>query len=167
MNIEVPIVAVHDKNVYNMLDNKGSSDNMIDHTELNDITTDNKIMFPTKIRYIFEDDERNNLVKNDEKENNSDIENVILIDLDSSNYLENVMLLSDKFELLSFKENKTQQLNNIGNNGEFSNLRNAIELNVVSQFRDLSNVTNDLSLSELIKIYAIQNQQIETLFNSI
>ena len=42
-----------------------------------------------------------------------------------------------------------------------------LELEVISQFRDLSPFVRELSLNDLIKLYVTQNEQLQMVSNSI
>ncbi|EDO19260.1 hypothetical protein Kpol_1036p2 [Vanderwaltozyma polyspora DSM 70294] len=162
MEYKVPTITVYDKNVYYLLSSRDFS-NEPGPAGIFDNLGPGKSMFPTKIKYIFEDDDDQSIESNEE----NGIDNVIIIDLDNNHSLENVTLLSDGYELLSFKENKLPTPGERSDKQELKDICNEIEIDVISQFRDLSKVSKNLSLDDLIKIYALQNEQIRTISDTL
>ncbi|CDH10302.1 related to Autophagy-related protein 31 [Zygosaccharomyces bailii ISA1307] len=112
-------------------------------------------MFPTNIEYVFEDDDA--ILTGVDAANNESVENILILNLDDSGALEGVELISDHFQILSYKGVAN------GNN----HIVDDIELEVVSEFADLSVLARDLPLDELIKLYVIQNEQMQTISNSM
>ncbi|CCK71549.1 Atg31p KNAG_0H01360 [Huiozyma naganishii CBS 8797] len=116
-----------------------------------------KSMFPTNIKYIFDGEEICN------KED--DAENVIILEMSEGGQVESVEMISDDFELLRFKNNGENPLLDTTVQGNKLNID--LELDVVSKFRELSEITADLSLEELVNVYKIQNEQLRSIYNSI
>lgn len=141
--------TVYDRNVRHMLSygNESSSHYTPDGNS--------HAMFPTNIKYVFEDDDTS--LTPVESENDDGIENIILVNLEESGTLSGVELISDQFEMLSYK----------GVTNGNDQMIDDVELEVVSQFTDLSHLVHDLPLDELIKLYMIQNEQMQTISNSM
>lgn len=117
-------------------------------------------IFPTNMHYIFESDE------DEQEENDADdsIENFIILHMEETGALNYAELISDHYELLSYNKGIS------GTGGEESALESQnqdFELEVVSQFCDLTPFVHDLPLSELIRLYTIQNEQLQTISNSM
>ncbi|CAR25587.1 hypothetical protein ZYGR_0A01520 [Zygosaccharomyces rouxii] len=142
-------ITVYDRNVRHMLsdDNQSSSHHTPDGNS--------HAMFPTNIKYVFEDDDTS--LAPTESENDDGIENMIIVNLEESGTLSGVELISDQFEMLSYK----------GVTSGNDPMVDDVELEVVSQFTDLSNLVHDLPLDELIRLYVIQNEQMQTISNSM
>ncbi|CCE65666.1 hypothetical protein TPHA_0M00910 [Tetrapisispora phaffii CBS 4417] len=163
MDFEVPVITVLDTNISHIIKNGGQ--HKAEETSLNLFKGHNHLnkalSFPTNIRYIFEDDD-NELEINNLKGtiDELDIENIIVIDLDTDNSLQKVQLISDKYELLSYKE---KSCNENSTNPKIS--EKEIELKVLSQFKEFEHIPEQYSLEDLIKLYAIQNEQIEELID--
>ncbi|CAI4037912.1 hypothetical protein SMKI_04G2480 [Saccharomyces mikatae IFO 1815] len=193
-------VTVYDKNVKHKLEendknNKGLSknDQSVYNNESKGGDGSDYAMFPTNIRYIFEDND-------DEVVNSSDaaltagidktedeLENVIIIQLDESGSLEDITLISDQYELLSHRTNSLSlEENKMRTNGSHGDVYKSnddgeglgvggdkfgmdmdIELDVISQFCDLSPLLGEISLDDLIKLYVTQNDQLQMISNSI
>lgn len=114
-------------------------------------------IFPTNFHYIFEDDD-----EQEELNTDGSVENVIILHMEENGALSHAELISDQYEMLSFNTV-------IAGPGpeESQNQNQDIELEVVSQFSDLSPLVRDLPLVELIKLYTIQNDQLQTISNSM
>mgnify|MGYP003276762903 FL=1 len=192
-------VTVYDKNVKyrleeNIKNNKGPSndDQPAYNNESKSTDGSDYAMFPTNIKYIFEDN-------NDELVDSSDaaltagidkvgdeLENVIIVQLDDSGSLEDITLISDQYELLSHRTNslslEENQMRTLSSHGDDKSndeeeelsvdsdrfrVDSDIELDVISQFCDLSPFLRDLSLNDLIKLYVTQNEQLQMLSNSV
>ncbi|QHS72244.1 Atg31p [Saccharomyces paradoxus] len=193
-------VTVYDKNVKHRLEenvknSKGPINNNQSAYNNESKSTDGSdyAMFPTNVRYIFEDN-------NDEIVDSSDaaltagidkdedeLENVIIVQLDESGSLEDITLISDQYELLSHRTNNLSLEENqmrtfashsndfkSNDDGEELSVDSGklgmdldIELDVISQFCDLSPLLRDLSLNDLIKLYVTQNEQLQMISNSI
>ncbi|CAI7067209.1 ATV_collapsed_G0008800.mRNA.1.CDS.1 [Saccharomyces cerevisiae] len=192
-------VTVYDKNVKyrleeNIKNNKGPSndDQPAYNNESKSTDRSDYAMFPTNIKYIFEDN-------NDELVDSSDaaltagidkvgdeLENVIIVQLDESGSLEDITLISDQYELLSHRTNslslEENQMRTLSSHGDDKSndeeeelsvdsdrfrVDSDIELDVISQFCDLSPFLRDLSLNDLIKLYVTQNEQLQMLSNSV
>lgn len=123
-------------------------------------TNSGKVMFPTNIQYIFENDATPN---NGTNGGDTDIENIIIIDLDESLSIEDIELISDKYEMLSYRKNEMVDAGK--QDDEPSGLD--IEIDVLSKFKALTSSTNELSLEKLIELYNTQNEQLEQLSRSI
>lgn len=143
-------------------DSKISSQSILDHTGCK-----SKYMFPNRIKYIFEDDledsGRNNpkdiVIHDDEA---SAYENIIIVDMDEYYQVEKLKLISDKFQLLGF-----ESVGGINDENSVKNLYKEVNIEVVSKFKDLSNISKELPLNKLINIYNIQNKQLQSLYDSI
>lgn len=142
-------ITVYDRNVKHML---GDSSQSNSHRTPD---ANSHAMFPTNIKYVFEDDDE--ILTTVDAANNESVENILILNLDDSGALEGVELISDHFQILSYKGVAN------GNN----NVVDDIELEVVSEFADLSVLARDLPLDELIKLYVIQNEQMQTISNSM
>ncbi|CCC67602.1 hypothetical protein NCAS_0A10440 [Naumovozyma castellii] len=124
------------------------------------------VTFPTNIKYIFEDDEEHEKVIGLDTtslgSSKDTIENVIVVQLDENGAFEDVDLISENYILLDVikSEDTVDENKNISRNHD-------IELQVLSKFRDLSPIANDLPLDDMISLYRIQNEQIETICNSL
>lgn len=143
-------ITVYDRNVRHMLSDGNESSSH--HTP----DGNSHAMFPTNIRYVFEDDDTGLTAL--ESENDDAIENMIIVNLEDSGDLSEVELISDQFEMLSYKGMSS---------GTNDQITDDIELEVVSRFADLSDLVQDLPLDELIKLYVIQNEQMQTISNSM
>lgn len=149
-------ITITDKNV--------AYDNVNNDIESNLLNNDGKKMFLTNIKYIFDDDDP--LLINEETNigfdhaNDRDIDNVFMVNMHSLTNIDNIELISDKFKLLNYnlwsKEEK---------NIDFDNLD--LEIDVISQFQDLTKKSDELTLNELIDLYRIQNEQIKSMMNNI
>lgn len=148
-------ITVYDRNVRYMLNDGNQSSGY----RTPDGST--HAMFPTNMKYIFENDD-----DGDEQEADTDegIENVIIVHLEQSGALTSVQLISDRFELLSYKRGIASTINE---DKEKENRDQDVELDVVSQFCDLSPYVHDLPLDELIRLYTIQNEQMQIISNSM
>lgn len=113
-------------------------------------------IFPTHFHYIFEDDED----EREELETDGSIENIIILHLEESGALVHAELISDNFELLSYNRTISAPGSDESPNQDF-------ELEVVSQFGDLSPLVHDLPLADLIKLYTIQNEQLQIISYSM
>ncbi|AQZ17677.1 CIS1 (YDR022C) [Zygosaccharomyces parabailii] len=142
-------ITVYDRNVKHML---GDSSQSNSHRTPD---ANSHAMFPTNIEYVFEDDDA--ILTGVDAANNESVENILILNLDDSGALEGVELISDHFQILSYKGVAN------GNN----HIVDDIELEVVSEFADLSVLARDLPLDELIKLYVIQNEQMQTISNSM
>ena len=166
-------VSVMDNNVEHHF-NEGDTisdcgkDSKIDFQNTSDqLSCNAKCMFPNKIKYIFDDDlvERgNNSVEGDIilDDEDLDYENIIIIDMDENHHVLNLNLISDKYQLLKYDI--------VGDAEDRKSLEKSykeINIEVVSKFRNLSNVAKDLPLNKLIDIYNIQNTQLQSLYDSI
>ncbi|CAI1815187.1 Autophagy- protein 31 [Saccharomyces pastorianus] len=150
-------------------------------------------MFPTTIKCLFEDSEGDPadlsgtaLTAGIDKEEDEP-ENVIIVQLNESGSLEDVTLVSDQYELLSHRvsspgleENQLRTLvshnsdDKLNDDGEGVSIDSDklgmdldLELDVISQFCDLSPSVRELSLNDLIKLYVTQNEQLQMVSNSI
>lgn len=142
-------ITVYDKNVrYLLNDGNQSNSHRTPDGGLN-------AMFPTNVKYIFEDDAD----AVGEAIADETIENVIIVHIQESGALDDVELISDQYELLNFRKG------NVGTSTSEESLD--IELDVLSQFCDLSTMVSDLPLGDLIRLYTIQNEQLQTISNSI
>lgn len=112
-------------------------------------------IFPTNFHYIFEDDD-----ETEETHADGSVENVIILHMEEAGTLSYAELISDQYELLSFNNGTPGPVTDGTQNQD-------IELDVVSQFSDLSPLVRDLPLAELIKLYTIQNEQLQTISNSM
>lgn len=142
-------IIVYDRNVKHTL---GDSSQSTSHRTPD---ANSHAMFPTNIKYVFEDDDA--LLTTVDAENNESVENILILNLDDSGALEGVELISDHFQILSYK--------GIANGND--QVVDDVELEVVSEFADLSVLARDLPLDELIKLYVIQNEQMQTISNSM
>ncbi|CAG61687.1 uncharacterized protein GVI51_K11517 [Nakaseomyces glabratus] len=155
-------------------------------------------MFPTNIKYIFEDDDDvadvDDLVFQ-QQQPDSELENVIIVEIDGAGQLENVELISDQYEMLSYRRERPVSLasqrslswltsgNDTGGDagkksGDISDPaagpdvpREAplsIELELVSEFKDYRNLNlEDLKLDELTRIFCIQNKQLQMISDAL
>ncbi|AQZ16050.1 CIS1 (YDR022C) [Zygosaccharomyces parabailii] len=142
-------IIVYDRNVKHTL---GDSSQSTSHRTPD---ANSHAMFPTNIKYVFEDDDA--ILTIVDAENNESVENILILNLDDSGALEGVELISDHFQILSYK--------GIANGND--QVVDDVELEVVSEFADLSVLARDLPLDELIKLYVIQNEQMQTISNSM
>ncbi|SJM83270.1 related to Autophagy-related protein 31 [Zygosaccharomyces bailii] len=142
-------IIVYDRNVKHTLGDSSPS------TSHRTPDANSHAMFPTNIKYVFEDDDA--LLTTVDAENNESVENILILNLDDSGALEGVELISDHFQILSYK--------GIANGND--QVVDDVELEVVSEFADLSVLARDLPLDELIKLYVIQNEQMQTISNSM
>lgn len=143
-------LTLYDKNVRHMLnDGNQSSSYRTPDGESNAI-------FPTNFHYIFEDDEDDQ----EELDTDESIENIVILHLEENGALVHAELISDHLELLSY--NKT-----ISSSGNDDNQKQDFELEIVSQFSDLSPLVHDLPLAELIRLYTIQNEQLQIISDSM
>lgn len=142
-------ITVYDRNVKYMLGD-GSQSSSHRTPDAN-----SHAIFPTNIKYVFEDDDAS--VTGMGSENDENVENVLVVNLDESGALDGVELISDRLQILSYK----------GVSSGNDQVINDIELEVVSEFADLSNLVHDLPLDELIRLYVIQNEQMQTISNSM
>lgn len=142
-------LTVYDRNVKHTL-NDGSQSSTHRTPDGN-----SHAMFPTNIRYLFEDDDTS--LTPIESENNNGIENIIIVSLEEAGTLGDVELISDQFEMLSYK----------GVSSGSDQVVDDLELEVVSEFTDLTNLVHDLPLDELIRLYVTQNEQMQIISNSM
>ncbi|CAI4055053.1 hypothetical protein N7582_000234 [Saccharomyces uvarum] len=197
MNITV---TVYDKNVKHKLEENIKNSKKTSNNDLPTYNNESKgadgsdyAMFPTNIKYLFEDDEGDTadlggtaLTAGIDKEED-ELENVIIVQLNESGSLEDVTLVSDQYELLSHRasspsleENQLRTLvshssdDKLNDDGEGVSIDSDklgmdldLELEVISQFRDLSPFVRELSLNDLIKLYVTQNEQLQMVSNSI
>ncbi|EJS44302.1 cis1p [Saccharomyces arboricola H-6] len=195
MNITV---TVYDKNVKHRLEenvkNKKSlskNDPLTYNSEAKGIDGSDYAMFPTSIKYIFEDNDEESIDSSDAAltagidKDEDELENVIIVQLDESGTLEDITLISDQYELLSHRttslrleENQLKTfvphgVSKVNEDGEEAGgsdklgLDLDIELDVISQFCDISPLLQELSLNDLIKLYVTQNEQLQLISNSI
>ncbi|CAI4057892.1 hypothetical protein SKDZ_04G2510 [Saccharomyces kudriavzevii ZP591] len=195
MNITV---TVYDKNVKHKLEenvrsSKGLSSN--DPSKYNNeskgIDGSDYAMFPTNIKYLFEDnddvDSSDTALTAGINQDEDELENVIIVQLDESGSLEDITVISDQYELLSHRTNslslEENQIKTLAshdgdcksnNDGEEVSIGSDklgmdldIELDVISQFCDLSALLRDSSLDELIRLYVTQNEQLQMISQSI
>ncbi|SCU91641.1 LAFA_0F04962g1_1 [Lachancea sp. 'fantastica'] len=104
------------------------------------------MMFPTNVKYVFEDDE------DLEVEHEGDgIENVVVVETNAELEVTHVELISDRFKQLSWETTEDDP--------------HELHLRVMSRFEPLEN--EDLPLEELIRVYKIRNDQLHSLFNTL
>ncbi|CDO91984.1 unnamed protein product [Kluyveromyces dobzhanskii CBS 2104] len=109
---------------------------------------DENTWFLNNISYIFEDDEQMQ-----QEEDQLSYENVIIIDSDPSGSINNLELLSEKWQLLSFDQNARD---------------NCISLSVMNELSaDLTHNSDVAGLDTLAKLYHERNAQIRKLLDSI
>ncbi|CAB4253138.1 similar to Saccharomyces cerevisiae YDR022C CIS1 Autophagy-specific protein required for autophagosome formation [Maudiozyma barnettii] len=162
--MEPIVLSVSDENIFYELSSKKQNGT--------DRSDNRHIIYPTHFKYIFEDPEETIPSSaepiSDINEDDS-VENVIVLNFNESHKLLKVELLSENAELLSFKLNKN--LNSLtkleDSQNEDSNQVLDIELDVVSNFRNIDSLTDDLPLDKLIKLYNVQNDQIQKITDSI
>ncbi|SMN20314.1 similar to Saccharomyces cerevisiae YDR022C CIS1 Autophagy-specific protein required for autophagosome formation [Maudiozyma saulgeensis] len=162
--MEPVVLSVFDKNIFYELSNKKSTGA--------EQSNSRHVVFPTHFKYIFDDPEETIISSTEPVSDINDdegIENVIVLNLDESYNLLKVELLSENVELLSFKQNKNQSsLTKLDEPQDDSSMKvYDIELDVVSNFKDVDSLTDNLSLDELIKLFNVQNDQIQKITNSI
>ncbi|KAL3232257.1 Citrinin resistance protein, mitochondrial [Nakaseomyces bracarensis] len=146
-------------------------------------------MFPTNIRYIFDDDEdisiptpsNNGINMTNEADG---VENVIILNIDEKGDLENVELISDNYEMLSYRKSRPVNLAESRSLSRFSEVTPdndndkgvgvahrqpmRVELELVSEFKDYTAMSlDDLKLDELTRIFSIQNKQLQTISDSL
>lgn len=140
-------LTLYDRNVRHLLNdgNQSSSYRTPDG--------ESEAIFPTNFHYIFEDDE-------DDQEELESIENVVILHLEESGVLAHAELISDHYELLSYSRTTSGLASDDNQSQDF-------ELEVVSQFSDLSSLVHDLPLTELIRLYTIQNEQLQIISDSM
>ena len=161
------ILSVEDKNIeYQINDSKSQGSDLFDNRN---------ITFPTNIKYIFNDPGSissssallDPIMNANEDEN---IEHIIILNFDGSYKLTNAELLSEDIELLSFKQHDRStslSANDDMDKDEETSNNFDIELEVVSNFKTIDNIPDDMSLDDLIKLYNIQNEQIRTIAESL
>ena len=157
------ILSVEDKNIqFQFHDSKSQGSDLFDNRN---------VAFPTNIKYIFNDSGVTNLssvslhpiINANEDEN---IEHIIILNLDSSYRLTNAELLSEDIELLSFRQNGAPTSLSMNEDEETSNNFD-IELEVVSSFKTIDSIPDDMSLNDLVKLYNKHNEQIRPITDSI
>lgn len=113
-----------------------------------DSLTNENAWFLNNISYIFEDDEPI------QQEDHSNYENLFIIDSDLNGKISGVELLSEKWQLLSYDQNKPY---------------NCISLRVMDELRaDLSPQDGDVKdLDSLARRYHDRNVQIRNLLDSL
>lgn len=163
-------LSVDDSNIIYKINRNENNNRLDDSTDNIDPNGNAHIMFPTNIKYIFDDeiDEPSHFDSIMNIDSHDEIENVIVIKIDESYRLEDVELISENFELLSFnKDNLSNTFDKMKDQGSDSTDHMGIELEVVSKFNDIGSMVDDLSLDELINLYTIQSEQIKKISNSI
>lgn len=172
--MEPIIVTVYDKNIASdqtVLQKAIEDENRND--SLNPALIENA-SFPTNIKYIFEDSANTTTDTEFEIPQDDYIENVIVVNLDSSYNLEHVELVSDNFELLSFRKDTTEEEQKpntpIPETSFNQNItvpdQLCVDLEVLSKFKSNEEFEN-LPLDKLIRLYNIQNEQMRQISNSI
>ncbi|CCD22740.1 Atg31p NDAI_0A05850 [Naumovozyma dairenensis CBS 421] len=171
-------VTVFDKNVVHSLTNE------IENSSSPECNTN--AMFPTKIKYIFEEDEKEQegegrdqnieegrtpgsgtkidkaiLGTSVSKSGNDEIENVIIIDLNEDRTIQNISLISDNYEILDYSKEQESK----DSRHEF--FSDDIELNVLSKFCDLEPYTKDVPLDDMVNLYRKQTEQLQILSDNI
>lgn len=129
------VITVTDKSIIHELESRSQSSKHPDHDS-------QALMFPTNIRYIFEDDEP-------EQDEDPQVENVIVAEVEKDMRVKHVELISDEYQLLSYQST-----------GE-----NELELEAVSKFQNVH--SQNLPLKKLIELYKRQNEQLDSLFNTL
>lgn len=149
-------ISIHDNNVEYLLnkDNNKSSGKGTTNLPLevpsDDGPSSTRAMFPNRIKYIFEDD-----LEEHEDEEGVDYDNVFIVNMDQDHKVEDVILVSDQYQLLNYT---LKQGDKTGDE---------LDVQVISKFKDLSKTAKNTSLSKLIDIYNIQNKQLVSLCDSI
>lgn len=149
-------IDVHDNNAEHILNketNKSSPNGLATlslEAPLEDDPAVTKAMFPNRIKYIFEDD-----IEENNEEEGTDYDNVFIINMDEDHKVEDVVLISDQYQLLSYTPKQGDKTGD------------ELDIQVISKFKDLLKTTKSLSLSKLIDIYNIQNKQLFSLCDSI
>lgn len=149
-------ISIHDNNVEYLLnkDNNKSSGKGMTNLPLevpsDDGPSSTRAMFPNRIKYIFEDD-----LEEHEDEEGVDYDNVFIVNMDQDHKVEDVILVSDQYQLLNYT---LKQGDKTGDE---------LDVQVISKFKDLSKTAKNTSLSKLIDIYNIQNKQLVSLCDSI
>ncbi|KAG0668782.1 hypothetical protein C6P45_004384 [Maudiozyma exigua] len=159
------ILSVEDKNIqFQIRDSKNWDSYSFDNKN---------ITFPTNIKYIFDESGLTNSSPAivDSGINASDdgnMEHVIILNFDSSYKLISAELHGEGVELLSFKQNSTPEPTSLNesNNEEISNEFD-VELEVVSSFKAVDNIPEEMPLDDMIKLFDIQNEQIRAIADSI
>lgn len=136
--------------------------NLQQESEKGDNTNKGNAMFPTNVKYIFEDDEiiNTNLISNDII--NDENENVIIIDMEANGYVSDVHMISDNYQLLSYKTNT--DYNNKKEDKEV--LFGDLSLNVLSRFKHEKGIGERKDLDDLVNLYISQNEQLNVISNS-
>lgn len=159
------ILSVEDKNIqFQIRDTKSWDSYSFDNRN---------ITFLTNVKYIFDEsgitnsspaivDSAINAIED------GNMEHVIILNFDSSYKLTSAELLGEGVELLSFKQNSTPEPTNLheSNNEEISNDFD-IELEVVSSFKAVDDIPDEMSLDDMIKLFNVQNEQIRAIADSI
>ncbi|CEP61201.1 Atg31p LALA0_S02e09010g [Lachancea lanzarotensis] len=104
------------------------------------------MMFPTNVKYVFEDDEE--LVVEHEEDG---IENVVVVETNAELEVTHVELISDRFKQLSWNTTQDDP--------------HELHMRVLSRFESLED--EELPLEELIRIYKTRNDQLHSLFNTL
>ncbi|CCH62238.1 hypothetical protein TBLA_0G03010 [Henningerozyma blattae CBS 6284] len=144
-------LTVQDKNI-------SSSAHLIEQSV--DDLNNTKCMYPTNIKYIFEEDDDVPDIALLNESNDSNIENIIIIDIESSGYVSDIQLISDHFQLLSYKD--TMEESETYDTPPYCD----IKLDVLSRFEEMKGIGERVSLDDLVKLYLIQNEQLTSISNS-
>lgn len=179
MPFEPVSLTVYDRNIWHLL-KRGPA-----------VGETPQAMFPTNTRYIFDDDEdismatpiNSNNKNKDDKNANCEIQNVIILTIDKEGDLENVELISDNYEMLSYKRNRPVNLAESRSLSRFNEAEPLtleegkdapqvqpmrVEIELVSAFKDYSALSLDhLKLDDLTRIFCIQNKQLQTISESL
>ncbi|AEY97397.1 FAER409Cp [Eremothecium gossypii FDAG1] len=109
----------------------------------------NETMFLTQVKYIFEGEE-DHIDDNTMQEINTDIVNVVIVELDETLEIKNVELISDEYQLLGFSNDADNDLN----------------LTILSEFpADVSPETRDLG--KLVTRYQHQNKHLKHMLQEL
>lgn len=105
----------------------------------------NKTVYLTDIHYIFEDDDPTTLM-----EITQHAENIVIVDVDNSLNINNIEIVSDKVQLLSY-----------------TSINDEINMHLLSQFDNSIFYNNDTNLVELINIYRKRNEELNSILNDL
>lgn len=141
--MESPVLLVKNANAATNASNLG-----LLGQKQNSYTVDENTWFLNNISFIFEDDD-----PSQHDEDQLDYENVIIIDSEPSGTVNNVEMLSERWQLLAFDQNPRD---------------NCISLTVMNELSaDLGQNTDISGLDNLSKLYHERNAQIRKLLDSI
>ncbi|SCU80401.1 LADA_0B07200g1_1 [Lachancea dasiensis] len=135
--MEPLVISVVDCNVKHGLEAQGA-----DHPD----HESQALMFPTNVKYIFEDDEES-LVE----EEYDGVENVIVVEANANLEVTRVEVISDDYKLLKFETAEDDEL----------------MISAVSKFEPLDRETWDQPLEKLVEIYRCRNEQLERLYETL